>query len=70
MIPVQYRSTRCVEGRLFRHDPQYDDPDLETDIGQCDLCEGVGCFQADVDFSSPDEAAEYEATTVTPRGIK
>ncbi len=34
---------RCVEGRSMRHDPQYDDPDLETDIGECDLCNGVGC---------------------------
>lgn len=34
---------RCVEGRLFRHDPQYDDPDLETDVGQCPECDGDGC---------------------------
>ena len=25
---------RCIEGRLWRHDPQLDDPDLETDMGQ------------------------------------
>jgi hypothetical protein len=33
---------RCLDGRLFRHDPQWDDPDLETDVGACagcDLCE-------------------------------
>lgn len=35
--------TRCVDGRLFRHDPQPDDPDLETDIGRCPECEGQGC---------------------------
>lgn len=35
--------TRCVEGRLYRHDPQYDDPDLETDIGKCSECDGEGC---------------------------
>ena len=34
---------RCIEGRLFRHDPQWDDPDLETDVGQCPECEGDGC---------------------------
>lgn len=34
---------RCIEGRLFRHDPQYDDPDLETDIGECPDCSGDGC---------------------------
>ncbi len=35
--------TRCVDGRLMRHDPQPDDPYLETDIGECGECEGVGC---------------------------
>lgn len=34
---------RCIEGRLFRHDPQWDDPDLETDVGQCPDCSGHGC---------------------------
>lgn len=34
---------RCVEGRLFRHDPQWDDPDLETDVGECPDCSGDGC---------------------------
>ena len=27
----------------MRHDPQHDDPELETDIGQCEECEGAGC---------------------------
>lgn len=35
--------TRCVEGRLMRHDPQHDDPDLETDIGKCPECDGKHC---------------------------
>ena len=34
---------RCIDGRLFRHDPQHDDPDLETDIGECPDCSGDGC---------------------------
>lgn len=34
---------RCLEGRIWRHDPQYDDPDLETDIGKCPDCSGDGC---------------------------
>lgn len=29
---------RCVDGRLFRHDPQHDDPYLETDVGECPEC--------------------------------
>lgn len=35
--------TRCVDGRLMRHDPQFDDPYLETDIGKCPDCSGDGC---------------------------
>lgn len=38
-----YCNTRCVDGRLFRHDPQWDDPHLETDIGVCPDCEGFSC---------------------------
>lgn len=34
---------RCVDGRIYRHDPQVDDPDLETDIGHCPDCSGDGC---------------------------
>ena len=37
---------RCIGGRLFRHDPQSDDPDLETDVGQCPDCSGDGCDDA------------------------
>lgn len=36
-------NTRCLDGRLMRHDPQPDDPCLETDIGQCPDCDGAGC---------------------------
>jgi hypothetical protein len=27
----------------MRHHPQLDDPDLETDIGLCSICNGKGC---------------------------
>lgn len=37
------RDLRCVEGRLMRHDPQCDDPYLETDVGTCPDCDGRGC---------------------------
>lgn len=33
----------CVDGRLMRHDHQFDDPELLTDIGQCPDCSGDGC---------------------------
>jgi hypothetical protein len=36
---------RCMDGRVWRHDPQHDDPDLETDIGECPFCEGAGCTE-------------------------
>ena len=38
---------RCVDGRLMRHDPQFDDPDLETDVGKCPECDGEGCAECD-----------------------
>lgn len=41
--PFWDRAHRCVDGRVMRHDPQHDDPYLETDIGQCEECEGGGC---------------------------
>ena len=41
------RPTRCVDGRLMRHDPQHDDPGLETDIGICPVCDGEGCNECD-----------------------
>lgn len=43
MLPFSARPVRCIEGRLFRHDPQHDDPYLETDVGTCPECEGKGC---------------------------
>ncbi|HEX4112728.1 MAG TPA: hypothetical protein VH020_09355 [Stellaceae bacterium] len=33
---------RCIDGRLMRHDPQHDDPDLETELGACPECDGKG----------------------------
>ena len=33
----------CVGGRLMRHDPQHDDPELMTDRGECPDCSGDGC---------------------------
>jgi hypothetical protein len=53
-----YTNTRCIEGRTMRHDPQHDDPDLETDIGQCEECEGRGCDVI---------AAEQDAKETTDR---
>jgi len=43
----------CVEGRLWRHDPQPDDPYLETDIGQCPDCSGDGCGNDNEGVSKP-----------------
>lgn len=46
---------RCIDGRLFRHDPQYDDPELETDIGECPDCSGEGWNCADCDAPHSEE---------------
>lgn len=45
--------TRCVDGRLMRHDPQDDDPSLETDRGVCPDCDGEGCERPKVQFVDP-----------------
>jgi hypothetical protein len=34
---------RCVDGTIYRHDPQRDDPYLETAMGTCVVCGGNGC---------------------------
>jgi hypothetical protein len=34
---------RCIDGRLFRHRPFFDDPDFEYDVGRCPDCDGKGC---------------------------
>lgn len=34
---------RCVDGTLYRHVPQHDDPELEVAAGRCEECEGEGC---------------------------
>lgn len=36
-------SLRCVDGTLFRHVPQHDDPEHEIAAGRCEECEGAGC---------------------------
>jgi len=38
---------RCVDGTLWRHDPQYDDPDLEVALGPCPDCTGKDCESVD-----------------------
>lgn len=38
---------RCVDGRMMRHDPQPDDPNLETDVGECTVCDGTGQVYCD-----------------------
>ena len=43
----------CVGGRIMRHDPQNDDPDLETDIGECPDCSGQGCGEWNGDYPEP-----------------
>lgn len=37
----------------MRHDPQDDDPDLETDVGECPDCSGDGCGDWNGDYPEP-----------------
>ena len=57
-------TVRCIDGRRYRHDPQPDDPDLETDVGQCPDCEGHGCDDDGVAFT---EWMEGEADELLDR---
>jgi hypothetical protein len=51
---------RCIDGRLYRHDPQSDDPDLETEIGQCPDCSGDGCGDEPLEaVSKPGRSQEW-----------
>ncbi len=47
------KDLRCVEGRLFRHNPQHADPYLETDVGTCPDCSGDGCGDDGEPVSKP-----------------
>lgn len=67
--------TRCVDGRLWRHDPQDDDPYLETDIGQCPECEGKGCAVSKPVLYTADDLCWTEDEKITfrrewPDGMK
>ena len=57
------RPTRCIDGRTMRHDPQPDDPGLETDIGKCPECNGKDCDQEDV--SSEDFLSSTGGSSIT-----
>lgn len=55
------RRTRCIDGRIMRHDPQPDDPSLETDIGKCPDCDGKGCEVEELPtISEPDAPGAFK----------
>jgi hypothetical protein len=58
---------RCIEGRLYRHDPQYDDPDLETDVGECPDCSGDGCGDDGEPVSKVGRSPRWQMGDVYPR---
>ena len=49
----------CVGGRIMRHDPQPDDPGLETDIGECPDCSGQGCDDGHGDVPKPGRSSKW-----------
>lgn len=56
----------------MRHDPQDDDPELETDVGQCPDCSGDGCGDSDspqFSISLPLEAIEMIEQGLIPFGL-
>jgi hypothetical protein len=48
--------TRCIDGDTYRHDPQFDDPDLETNIGRCPYCGGKSCVFPDGGTDDEDDS--------------
>lgn len=58
--PSRYHNgpCRCVDGQVMRHDPQLDDPYLETDIGKCEECNGFGCERLATEEEKYEEYAE------------
>ena len=42
-IEIMYKTHYCINGCLYRHDPQFDDPELMTERGKCPDCSGDGC---------------------------
>jgi hypothetical protein len=61
---------RCVDGRLMRHDPQHDDPDLETDRGQCEQCEGFGCDTIDALIEAMEDAYDNGDGRLVPYQVR
>jgi hypothetical protein len=43
MHPAFTGGHRCIDGRIFKHMPQHDDPNYEQDVGECGDCGGKGC---------------------------
>lgn len=50
---------RCIDGRLFEHQPQYDDPDFEIDIDECPDCSGDGCGDDGNAVSKPGRSQDW-----------
>jgi hypothetical protein len=43
----------------MRHDPQPDDPYLETDMGRCPECDGRGCGETPDDYYPEDDPEDW-----------
>jgi hypothetical protein len=68
-----FRDHACVDGRAMRHDPQPDDPYLQTDVGPCEKCDGKGCdnLEKEDDEMTDEYAAEVRAVypDITDAGL-
>ncbi len=49
----------CIGGELWRHDPQPDDPELQTSVGTCPDCSGDGCGDDDEPVSKVGRSAAW-----------
>ena len=57
---------QCIDGRAMRHDPQPDDPYLQTDIGACEVCDGEGCKNP---LSPQHTPTPWQFAPLTTRGV-
>ncbi len=54
---------RCIDGRMFRHDPFPDDPDFEIEVGQCPTANEDGrCHLCSDDVPSPKPMVAHDAS--------
>lgn len=61
---------RCFQGKLWRHEPQQDDPEFETCVGDCPHCDGIGCDELDRRVAAAKDVTPQPRGCVCPPGAE